>query len=470
MRATIETKSRMNPRDNYRLILFPHPFQGHMNSMLQLGRILYARGFSITIIHTNFNAPDPSSHPHFAFRSIADGIDQSEASTPDVRGLLALLDVRCAAPFEECVREMVSPRGGGGGGGGGDAAPIACLISDSMFSFTSSVAQRLKVRALVMRTGGAAFLYVATIFPVLKEKGYVPVLGSQSEEPVKEFPPLLVKDIPAVDPQKPEVMFRILDNLIAVIKSSSGVIINTFEGLEHSDLASLQEALSVPFFPIGPSHRFHVASSSTSSLAEDRSCISWLDKQPPKSVIYVSFGSLAAMSEAEILEIALGLADSEQPFLWVVRPGSVRDPKWLEKSPSRFLEALEGRGKIVKWAPQKEVLAHPAVAAFWTHSGWNSTLESISEGVPMLCMPRFADQGVNARYVSGVWRIGVHLNGGLERENIARAIKRLLVEREGEEIRERALVLKEKASASVRQGGPSYQALDALVSHILSFK
>ncbi|KAL3732312.1 hypothetical protein ACJRO7_029047 [Eucalyptus globulus] len=453
----------MNPRNNHRLILFPHPFQGHMNSMSQLGQILYARGFSITIVHTNFNVPDPSSHPHFTFRSIADGIDQSEASTLGTRGLIALLDVRCAVPFEECLREMVSSQGG-------DAAPIACLIADSLFSFTCSVAQRLKVHALVLRTGGAVYLYVATIFPVLKEKGYIPVLGSQSEEAVKEFPPLLVKDIPAVDPQKPEVIFRILDNLIAVTRDSSGVIINTFDGLEHSDLASLREVFSVPFFPIGPSHKFCVTSPSSSSQEEDRKCISWLDKQPPKSVIYVSFGSLAAVSEAEMLEIALGLADSEQPFLWVVRPGSVRDPEWLEKSPSHFLWALEGRGKIVKWAPQKEVLAHPAVGAFWTHSGWNSTLESISEGVPMLCMPRFSDQGVNARYVSDVWRIGVHLNGGLERENIARAVKRLLAEREGEEIRERALVLKEKASVSVRQGGPSYQALDALVSHILSFK
>ncbi|KAK3422564.1 hypothetical protein EUGRSUZ_G03008 [Eucalyptus grandis] len=171
----------MNPRNNHRLILFPHPFQGHMNSMFQLGQILYARGFSITIVHTNFNVPDPSSHPHFAFRSIADGIDQSEASTLGTRGLIALLDVRCAVPFEECLREMVSSQGG-------DAAPIACLIADSLFSFTCSVAQRLKVHALVLRTGGAVYLYVATIFPVLKEKGYIPVLGPLATDP---YPPVL---------------------------------------------------------------------------------------------------------------------------------------------------------------------------------------------------------------------------------------------------------------------------------------
>ncbi|KAK3422565.1 hypothetical protein EUGRSUZ_G03009 [Eucalyptus grandis] len=450
----------MNQRNNHRLILFPLPFQGHINPMLQLGRILYARGFSITILHTNFNAPDPSSHPHFAFRSIADGLDQSKASKSDIPGLISLLNTLCVSPFEECLREMMSLQGG-------EAVPVACLISDSLFSFTCGVAERLKVRALMLRTGCATCLYLYTICPVLKEK-YFPIHDSRLQETVKEFPPLLVRDIPAMDSQEPGLMFRLVDDLIKTIKSSPGVIFNTFEELEHPAIASLREVLSVPFFPIGPSHKFCVTSSSSSLLAEDRSCISWLDEQPPKSVIYVSFGSLAAMSEAEILEIALGLACSEQPFLWVVRPGSVCDPEWPEKSPSRFLEALEGRGKIVKWAPQNEVLAHPAVGAFWTHNGWNSTVESISEGVPMLCMPCFADQGVNARYVSDVWRIGVNLNGGLERENIARAIKRLLVSREGEEIRERALVLKEKASACVRQGGSSYQALDALVSHILS--
>ncbi|KAI3427895.1 uncharacterized protein J3R85_009141 [Psidium guajava] len=296
------------------------------------------------------------------------------------------------------------------------------------------------------------------------------ISGSRSQEAVKEFPPLLVGDIPAVDSKEPRMTFRLMDNLIEAIKNSCGVILNTFEELEHSDLTLLREVLSVPVFPIGPSHKYNMTSSSSSLLAEDKNSISWLDKQPPKSVIYVSFGSLAAMSEAKILEIALGLAHSEQPFLWVVRPRSVRDPEWLEKSPSRFLEALEVRGKMVKWAPQTEVLAHPAVGAFWTHNGWNSTLESISEGVPMLCMPCFGDQTVNARYVSDVWRIGVHLNGGLERDHIARAIKRLLREREGEEIRERALALKDKASVCLRQGGSSYQALDALVRHILSSK
>ncbi|KAF8030071.1 hypothetical protein BT93_E2483 [Corymbia citriodora subsp. variegata] len=408
----------MNQRNNHRVVLFPLPLQGHINPMLQLGQILHARGFSITILHTNFNAPDPSSHPHFTFRSIACGLHRSEVSMSDIPDLISLLNTQCASPFEEHLREMMSLPGG-------DAVPIACVISDSLFSFTCGVAERLKVRALVLLTGGATSLHVYTILRLLKEKGYFSIdglSGSRSEEAVKEFPSLLVRDIPGVHSQKPEMVLELFDNMIKVIKSSPGVIFNTFEELEQPALASVREVLSVPDFVIGPLHKCYVTSSSSSLLEEDRSCISWLDEQPLKSVIYVSFGSAAVVREAEILEIALGLANSKQPFLWVVRPRLVRDPEWLKKSPSHFLEALKRRGKLVKWAPQMKVLAHPAVGAFWTHSGWNSTLESISEGVPMLCMPRFSDQGVNARYVSDIWRVGVHLNGGLDRENIARAI------------------------------------------------
>ncbi|KAI6676271.1 hypothetical protein NL676_037067 [Syzygium grande] len=156
--------STMNQRNNYRLILFPPPFRGHINPMLQLGRILYAQGFSITVLHANFRAPDPSSYPHFAFRSFADGLDRLEASMSDIPGLISLLNARCASPFKECLREMMSLQGG-------EEVPVACLISDSLFSFTCIVAKRLNVRTLTLRTGGATSLYVYTIYPVLKEKG-----------------------------------------------------------------------------------------------------------------------------------------------------------------------------------------------------------------------------------------------------------------------------------------------------------
>ncbi|PQP92587.1 UDP-glycosyltransferase 76F1-like [Prunus yedoensis var. nudiflora] len=89
-------------------------------------------------------------------------------------------------------------------------------------------------------------------------------------------------------------------------------------------------------------------------------------------------------------------ASQQQPALFVA--GSTRISPWIRTISSGFVESLNGRGHIVQWAPRKQVLAHPAVGAFWTHNGWNSTLESVCEGVPMICMPCFTDQLVKARY------------------------------------------------------------------------
>uniref|UniRef100_A0A1J3F6C4 UDP-glycosyltransferase 76C4 n=1 Tax=Noccaea caerulescens TaxID=107243 RepID=A0A1J3F6C4_NOCCA len=88
---------------------------------------------------------------------------------------------------------------------------------------------------------------------------------------------------------------------------------------------------------------------------------SMLDKQEDKSLIYVSFGSLATISESELLEIPCGLRNSDQPFLWVVRVGSVNGTKWIEAIPEELMERLKEKGKIVKWAPQQDVLKHRAI-------------------------------------------------------------------------------------------------------------
>jgi len=293
---------------------------------------------------------------------------------------------------------------------------------------------------------------------------------SRLEEPVVDFPPLKVKDLPKFQSQDPEAFYKLVCRFVEECKASSGVIWNTFEELESAALTKLRQDFSLPIYPIGPFHkRLLTGSDSSASLfTPDRSCMSWLDKQEHNSVVYVSFGSIAAISEAEFLEIAWGLANSQQPFLWVIRPGSIRDSEWLEPLPSGFLENLGGRGYIVKWAPQEQVLSHPAVGAFWTHNGWNSTLESICEGVPMICMPCFADQKVNAKYASSVWKVGVQLENKVERGEVEKTIKKVMVGDGAKEIRENALNLKEKASACLKEGGSSYSYLHSLVSDILS--
>ncbi|KAL4620987.1 hypothetical protein ACB092_06G195900 [Castanea dentata] len=363
---------QMDQRKGRRLVLFPLPFQGHINPMLLLATILHSKGFSITIIHTNFNSLNPSHYPNFTFHSIPDGLLESEASSLDLVALAKLLNIKCTDPFRDCMDKLLS-----------DASeePISCLISDSLFYFTQAVADSLKLPRVVLRTGGLSSLVVFAAFPLLRERGYLPIQACMVNES----------------------------------KASSGIILNSFEELELSELDTLRQEFPIPIFPIGPFHKYFLTSSSGSLLAQDQSSIAWLDKQASKSVIYASFGSLAALSEAQFLEIAWGLANSKQPFLWVVRPGLVRGSEWLESLPSGFLETLNGRAHIIKWAPQLEVLAHPAVGAFWTHNGWNSTLESICEGVPMICMPCFTDQKVNAKYVSQVWKVGLQLENGLDR-------------------------------------------------------
>ncbi|KAL2558165.1 UDP-glycosyltransferase 76F1 [Forsythia ovata] len=274
------------------------------------------------------------------------------------------------------------------------------------------VADSFKLPRFVLRTSGIGVFRASAAIPLLREEGYLPIQASRLEDPVPELPPLRVKDLPFAKNFQPQA--------------------------------------------------------SSSLVQPDESSISWLDKQAPKSVIYVSFGSIAAVKENEFVEIAWGLAYCEHTFLWVIRPGSVHGSKWLESLPSGFLDLLGVSGHIVKWAPQLEVLAHPAVGAFWTHNGWNSTLESICAGVPMICMPCFTDQFVNARYVTHVWKVGVQLENVLERKTIEEVIRRLMEDEEGEEIRNRVEDFKEKAIFSLRRGGSSYATLECLISCISS--
>ncbi|CAN6568894.1 unnamed protein product [Malus baccata var. baccata] len=448
-----------------RVILFPLPFQGHINSMLELANVLHSRGFSITIIHTRFNSLNPSTlNPHFTYHSIPVDFSETEAASRDPKGFFYLLNVRCVEPFRECLARLLSD----------DVkleGPVACLISDTLLHFTGPIAESFKLPRILLDVSCATNFAVLAVFPLLKEKGYLPIQDSRLEEVITELSPIKVKDLPKAPGSDPENYYQLAIQVSNEPKSSYGLILNTFEDLEGHALARIrQEHLpNVPIFPTGPFHKCcRTISSSSSLLAQDQSCISWLNTQAPKSVVYVSFGSIIQIEEAQFLEIAWGLANSNQPFLWVVRPGLVNGLDWLEALPNGFLEALNGRAYIVKWAPQKEVLAHLAVGAFWTHNGWNSTMESICEGVPMICTPGYIEQMLIARNVSDVWKVGLQLEHGIERGEVERTIRRLMVEKEGEEIKERSLKLMEKANRCLKEGGSSYQSLDGLAKHILS--
>ncbi|XP_074308186.1 UDP-glycosyltransferase 76B1-like [Silene latifolia] len=443
---------------NCRLLMFPAPFQGHVTPMMHLSNLLYYKGFSITVIQTTYNPLNPANFPNLTFHSLDDGLFEaySRCPPPDSFKVLDDMNSSCREPFRDCISQILKDAAGAT-----DQDPVTCLIADPMFMFAGSVADSFNLPRIALRTGAMSTYVVYDSLSALREKGCFPLDETKLNDPVLEFPPLKVKDLPA------ETLHHTLSIVLNETRTSQGMICNTFQELENDSIARVQQAHPFPIFPIGPIHKYFPASQ-VSIWTEDKTSIAWLNTKAPKSVLYVSFGSVAAISEAEFLEVAWGLADNEQPFLWVVRAGLIQGSDNSYTLPEGYKDIVSKRGHIVSWAPQAEVLSHPAVGGFWTHSGWNSTMESISEGIPMLCLPLFGDQSMNARYVSEEWKIGLQLEKGVKREDITKAIRKLMVEEDGKEMRNRVTALKEKADLCLKEGHSSYKYLDELISYILA--
>ncbi|WVZ62532.1 hypothetical protein U9M48_012271 [Paspalum notatum var. saurae] len=448
------------PPRRRRVLLFPLPFQGHINPMLHLGDALHARGLAVTVLHTRLNAPDPAlRRPEFRFVPVPDGVPRDVAASGDVIAIIgamnAAMEAEGAAALRAVLLAVLADEA---------QPPAACIVFDANLLAVPAAAAVVGLRTLVLRTASAACFRCLAAYPMLHQRGYLPPQESKLYMPVEELPPLRVKDLFYSSLSNHDKMRGLLARGIEAVKSSSGLVINTFDALEAAELERISAELNVPMLLApGPLHKLSKNSRSSTIIA-------WLDKMPSRSVLYVSFGSLASMDAGEFLEVAWGLANSGHRFLWVVRPDSVRGssdgPAGL---PDGFEAAVDdGRGKVIRWAPQQEVLAHRAVGGFWTHCGWNSTLESIGEGVPMICRPQFADQMMNTRYVVKVWGVGLELEGELERGRIERAVRKLMEGREGEEMRERAVELKEKVADCLKIGGSSQIAIDKLVNYIHS--
>lgn len=195
-------------------------------------------------------------------------------------------------------------------------------------------------------------------------------------------------------------------------------------------------------------------------------CTNWLNTKPAGSVIYVSFGSLASLSNKQMEELALALKGGKFYFLWVVK-GSEE-----EKLPENFVEEIAGdKGLVVKWSPQVEVLSSKAVGCFLTHGGWNSSLEALSLGVPLVVMPQWTDQTTNAKFVQDVWKVGIRVkvdeNGVVGREEIQSCIRKVMEGERGKEMKENAKKWRGLAIEAVSEGGTSDSNIDEFVSKLI---
>ncbi|KAF8704069.1 hypothetical protein HU200_031555 [Digitaria exilis] len=182
----------------------------------------------------------------------------------------------------------------------------------------------------------------------------------------------------------------------------------------------------------------------------DSTCIAWLDAQRAGSVVYVSFGSwVGSIGPDKVRELALGLEATGRPFLWALK----RDPSWRAGLPDGFAARVAGRGKVVDWAPQEDVLRHGAVGCYLTHCGWNSTMEAVRHGVPLLCYPVAGDQFINCAYITGPWGIGLRLGAAMGREDVRGGIGRVMGDDEdgggeGRRLREKVRALRERVVAA----------------------
>lgn len=465
------------------VLFFPLPFQGPVNCMLKLAELFCLNGFRVTFLNTDYiqrrllSSSDRSErYPNLRFVTVPDGLSEDNPRTGDrLLNLLDSMDSVSKPLFREIVNSCSQ-----------DEIPLSCIIVDGAFFYAVDIAQDFGIPLLFFDTISPCALWALLSLPQLIQAGDFPFKDDDLDAPIRSVPGmegfLRRRDLPSFCRAK-----GIDDPLIQgvlkegpQIRRARGLIFNTFENLD-GPLLSQMATLGPEVYAIGPVHtqlktRLAEAATKTKSKPqeilsnsiwkENRDCISWLDLQPPKSVIYVSIGSLAVMTRDQLIEIWYGLVNSGVRFLWVQREGSITKLNEDSEIPEELIEGTMEKGCIVSWAPQEEVLAHPAVGGFLTHSGWNSTLESIVEGVPMICWPYYADQQVNSRYVGKIWKIGLDMKDTCDREIVEMMIRDVMVVRRLEFLQTAEQVAELAKSSVSSNGGSSYNDLNRLVKDI----
>ncbi|KAK3408858.1 hypothetical protein EUGRSUZ_J01007, partial [Eucalyptus grandis] len=232
-----------------------------------------------------------------------------------------------------------------------------------------------------------------------------------------------------------------------VERSSNFILMKTFRELEGKYIDYLSSYSGKKVVPVGP------LVEDPSNIEDGDSIIEWLDKRDKLSTVFVSFGTEYFLTEKDREEIAHGLELSNVNFLWVIRFPVGESIELEEALPGGFLERVRDRGSVIDgWAAQGKILEHPSIGGFVSHCGWGSVMESMKSGVPIIAMPMQLDQPMNARLVE---QVGVGLevkrnkSGELERSEIAKVIKDVVVEKDGDSMRKKT----KEMSDSIRKKG-----------------
>ncbi|KAK4267878.1 hypothetical protein QN277_024603 [Acacia crassicarpa] len=358
--------------------------------------------------------------------------------------------------------------------------PLAALVADTLAYEALDIAKELNISSFLFALWSPALCSFHFQIPKLDET----ILGEYPDYPepfvIPGFVPLHGRDFPEFCQHRSSEAYKMVVHRDKRLPSLDGIMLNSFIEMGEETakvLANNKGSGHPPVYLVGP-----IISQTGLMNEKDRpECMTWLDKQPPRSVLYVSFGSGGTLSQEQLNELALGLELSGHKFLWVLRaPSSVANASYHSASssnenpkeflPKGFLEKTKDQGFIVpSWAPQIQILSHNSVGGFLSHCGWNSTLESVMHGVPLITWPLFAEQKLNAVILNDALKVAVrpkvNKKGIVEREEIKEVVKTLMESEEGKGIFKRITDLKEAAANAMKEDGSSTVTLSQ-VAHI----
>ncbi|KAF7147561.1 hypothetical protein RHSIM_Rhsim03G0193700 [Rhododendron simsii] len=424
------------------VVLYPSPGIGHLISMVELGKLLLTRhpSFSITILTTTTSFNTGSTAPY---------LRRVSSTTPSIT-------------FRDLPVIPLDPA----------SFPSTEAITFKLLRLNTPHVRR-SLLSLSTTTTIAAFIIDLFCTPALP-------LGSELNIPTYYFFTSGAADMPSPMLERNSTEYECFIDFFNHMPKSDGIIVNTFEALEPRALKAISDGLCVPtgvtppVFCIGPL----IAS------GEDRGggggdveeCLAWLDTQPSRSVVFLCFGSLGLFTGEQLKEIAIGLERSGQRFLWVVRAPPTQTPVLLALPdpdlgsllPDGFLDRTKERGMVVQsWAPQVAVLQHDSVGGFVTHCGWNSALEAVCAGVPMVAWPLYAEQRLNRVLLVKEMKLALWMNesesGFVTAEEVEKRVTELMDSEEGKAVRDRVKAASEGTREAMSEGGSSRVALAKLV-------
>uniref|UniRef100_A0ACD5WSZ8 Uncharacterized protein n=1 Tax=Avena sativa TaxID=4498 RepID=A0ACD5WSZ8_AVESA len=459
-----------------RVVLIPGQSISHLNPMMEFAAVCLRRGLVVTVV-----VPDPtltapalrSAICRYASRFPSLSVHSLPLPSAHQQSLGAVHPfIRMQAAFRSQapgLRDFLR-----------SLPAVHALVADMFAVYALDVAAEVGVPGHLFYCTGANNLAVFLQLPSfcsgsdgdLKDLGDAPV----SFPGVRTMPASHLVD--GVLDSGTDLYAAVLD-VFGRMAAARGILVNTFEALEGSVMAALRKGSCLPeganpsVYCVGP------LIAEGENEEERHPCLAWLDAQPERSVVFICFGSRCTVSLEQIREMAEGLDTSGHRFLWVLRapPGVVAadSDAVLSLLPEGFLERTADRGLVVtaSWVPQMDVLRHSSTGAFITHCGWNSTLEAVVTGMPMVCWPLEAEQWMNKVYIVEEMKVGIEVRGykpgGLvTADNVDATVRQIMdLESEGRRtVMQRAMAVKESAAAAWKEGGSSCAAFTEFVKQM----